>query len=443
MLVGGAACRGQVATFADQSQGRDADVIAWQWDFGNGQFATGRDPQLTFSSLGSYSVSLTVTDAHGCQDSTRQTVRITAPRAAFEVLNTAPCVPGDLFFMDLSQSDTALVNWWWDFGDGSRDSFIVNPTHRYLETGAYQVQLTVEDANGCLDSVTQEVRAYEYPIPRQEFLIRATVDEASRDAWLEWDRFQNAEGELVQIERSEDHGLNYLMIHTRPYHPDSTRFIDRFANVNLRPYVYRLALIDSCGNRMPWSHPAKTIFLKAEPAGEGVTLTWTAYKRWANGVKYYTVERREAGGFVSLESVEDTTFLDNRPPTSGTQPIQYRIRAYERFGNDTSSLSNTVTYTPDPEIFVPSAFSPNNDEINDRFMVNGGVLPLWAARYEIKIFSRIGGEEVFASESIDQSWDGRNRRGWAVPEGVYVYVIQLTSMDGYSRQVSGTITLYR
>ncbi len=85
-------------------------------------------------------------------------------------------------------------------------------------------------------------------------------------------------------------------------------------------------------------------------------------------------------------------------------------------------------------LFVPDAFSPNGDGINDLFEIKGEV----AAEYEITIFSAWG-TAVFHSQSITQSWDGK-LDGTPLPPGVYAYKIRVGA-EGDNFVKTGSVLL--
>lgn len=62
-------------------------------------------------------------------------------------------------FTDLSFSNdtTDIVNWYWDFGDGTTDT-ITNPTHQYDIAGTYDVQLIIETSMGCEDTIVKQIK---------------------------------------------------------------------------------------------------------------------------------------------------------------------------------------------------------------------------------------------------------------------------------------------
>src|SRR4029453_1592516 len=75
------------------SPGTNAPLVAYRWTFGDGSSASGRTVSKTFTTPGTFSVTLTVTNDRGIAASTTQTVAVgstTAPTAAFTFSPTAP-----------------------------------------------------------------------------------------------------------------------------------------------------------------------------------------------------------------------------------------------------------------------------------------------------------------------------------------------------------------
>jgi len=100
----------------------------------------------------------------------------------------------------------------------------------------------------------------------------------------------------------------------------------------------------------------------------------------------------------------------------------------------------TVTVIPDYDVFIPNAFTPNNDGKNDFFQIFGN-LP--AVRFiHINVFDRIG-ELVFESNDIYFKWDG-TYKGSLLPPSVLVYSMQVVFDDGHAEKLfKGTVTLLR
>ena len=83
-------------------------------------------------------------------------------------------------------------------------------------------------------------------------------------------------------------------------------------------------------------------------------------------------------------------------------------------------------------------FTPNGDGINDFCAVKGKNL----ATFQMKVFNR-SGHVIFESQSIDNSWDGKNIFGENIPTGTYFYLISARGIDGKVYEHTGPITLSR
>ncbi|MFA5416236.1 MAG: PKD domain-containing protein, partial [Methanoregula sp.] len=120
---------------------------SWLWDFGDGTNATGQNVSHTYTTVGSYSVNLTVTNIGG-SNSTLKAHYITAsiaPVAGFTASPTTGTAPLTATFTDTSSNTP--TSWAWDFGDGSTAT-TENATHTYTAFGTYTVNLTVTNAAG-------------------------------------------------------------------------------------------------------------------------------------------------------------------------------------------------------------------------------------------------------------------------------------------------------
>jgi gliding motility-associated-like protein len=95
------------------------------------------------------------------------------------------------------------------------------------------------------------------------------------------------------------------------------------------------------------------------------------------------------------------------------------------------------TLCDEPHIFMPNAFSPNNDGENDRLRVRGSFID----SYQLMIYNRWG-EEVFSAESLGQSWDG-TYKGEQLPPDIYGYYLQVNCPNGQVFTKQGNITLLR
>jgi PKD repeat protein len=131
-------------TFTDKSVGVPT---SWNWNFGDGSTSTDQNPSHTYTTLGTFTVSLTASNKDG-QDLTTKTAYIVttlAPAADFSADRQVGKAPFIVQFKDLSTNSP--TSWKWDFGDGTSSSE-QNPRHIYQREGAYDVSLTVTNQYG-------------------------------------------------------------------------------------------------------------------------------------------------------------------------------------------------------------------------------------------------------------------------------------------------------
>jgi len=135
--------------FTDSSQ----NANRWSWDFNNDGIADSSDvsPVYTYTTPGTYTVSLTVSNANGTDSKTIKIIVDEAPSddkilpvADFSTSILSGYAPLSVQFTDKSESATL---WNWDFGDGTTATE-QNPAHTYSATGTYTVTLTVSSAKG-------------------------------------------------------------------------------------------------------------------------------------------------------------------------------------------------------------------------------------------------------------------------------------------------------
>lgn len=139
------------------------DPTAWLWQFGDGGESTQQDASHTYEVPGTYTVSLTVTNDCGQDETVEQDLIVVQPACDAPVTDFTSDVvfgeaPLDVSFSDLS---TGADEWLWDFGDGTT-STAINPVHTYTEPGRYDVSLVTTNECG---SDERRVREYVQVIP--------------------------------------------------------------------------------------------------------------------------------------------------------------------------------------------------------------------------------------------------------------------------------------
>jgi PKD repeat protein len=120
---------------------------AWTWTFGDGGSSNTQNPTHTYASPGTYTVSLTATNAAGFDTLTRSAYIVVSGTTAadFSATPTSGFAPLAVAFTDLSSGGP--TSWSWSFGDGGT-STVRNPSHTYSSAGTYTVTLTVNGPGG-------------------------------------------------------------------------------------------------------------------------------------------------------------------------------------------------------------------------------------------------------------------------------------------------------
>ncbi|MBL7922843.1 MAG: gliding motility-associated C-terminal domain-containing protein [Bacteroidia bacterium] len=211
-------------------------------------------------------------------------------------------------------------------------------------------------------------------------------------------------------------------------------------------YCYRMKNYDYCENESAYSNEACTIVLQGSADQYSNTLQWNEYREWNGGVESYTLERAGenasglAGTFLPLAQLSPLHFdyIDQDIPLSGGT-FTYKIRARQAPGHeDAESLSNEVELVQPPLMFIPNAFTPNNDAVNNGW----GPSFAFVQTVEVSVFNRWG-QRVYFSRNPEERWDGRFNNT-DCPQGVYLFRVRFSGFDKKDiLEKSGTVSLIR
>ena len=170
--------------FSDKSTGEGLE--AWEWDFGDestGDERYQRNPTHTYTTPGTYTVSLTVWGNGGSDTETKEdyitvTEETTWPVAAFIGTPRSGTTPLTVQFTDMSTRQGMIEYWSWNFGDGGT-SDEQSPSHTYTTAGTYTVSLTITWDGGD-DTETKEAyitvsEATPTPVPPNTVLVAGQV----------------------------------------------------------------------------------------------------------------------------------------------------------------------------------------------------------------------------------------------------------------------------
>lgn len=210
-------------------------------------------------------------------------------------------------------------------------------------------------------------------------------------------------------------------------------------------YFYTVAVTDACDGMSPVSAVSSNVVLQASTDANGNSqLRWNRYQFWNSGVHHYEVQQQNAAGlYLTIASTADTSMLLVSPgAVCGAMPF-FRVVAVSNQNpsfmdpSPRSSFSNTITLSSEPQIFIPNAFTPNEDQLNGTF--KGSLY--WVKDANLSIYDRWG-KKLFEGNGCQSAWDG-TANGNPVPEGVYVYRYKIVASTGLKYYKSGTFTLMR
>jgi PKD repeat protein len=138
-----------------RSHDPDGDALTYEWNFGDGETATGKTVSHVFSKPGDYTVGLTVNDGRGSSCSLSEdtvAVRLNRRPIANAGRDIVACA-GSAVTLDGSLSQGDDLKYAWNFGDGETGEGS-RVTHSYAKGGHYKAAMTVDDGKGTRCSVS-------------------------------------------------------------------------------------------------------------------------------------------------------------------------------------------------------------------------------------------------------------------------------------------------
>jgi gliding motility-associated-like protein len=212
-------------------------------------------------------------------------------------------------------------------------------------------------------------------------------------------------------------------------------FIDTESNAELRPQIYRIKAIDSCNDISLPSKPFTTIHLSADTFDNAIPyLNWTRFNGWLT--KDYSIELWDNTWIeISKDNSGNHHFVHYESENMSLPFFKYRVKANST--NNQESYSNTAKIIGNTTFYIPNAFSPNDDNLNEFFGINGKFISF----IEITIYNKWG-QKVFYSNEIKNKWDGKFKNK-PVIEGTYLYYAKIRTSDSKTIYRKGNLYLFR
>jgi gliding motility-associated-like protein len=314
--------------------------------------------------------------------------------------------------------------------------YIMTPLQQFSDTGIicltnYCYQLVTNYANGSISTgLPKCVNAFSSTLPTPIENASSVVGPQSVElTWLQDPKYTTT-SYLVNRSQAGSTFQNIASVATQKY--------DDAAYTTQGQFCYQIGYSDQCANP---SLPGSTICpirLTGTVASDNIiTLEWNRYTGWKNGVLNYTLNKyNPQGSLIKTFSLGgDTTFVDSQPDYVN-QIVSYEVTATANDKGLTPSVSNTARFIKFVDLFYPTAFTPNNDKLNDSFVVSGHYI----AKMELSIFDRWG-NLIFITEKNDP-WDG-TYNGKLMPETTYAWLAKGEDIAGQTFTRSGSIILLK
>lgn len=348
------ACAPALITFTDLSTG---NPTSWLWNLGNSTTAINQNPSTSYTSPGTYTVTLTATNASG--SNTKTTVNyitiVPAPIVGFTGTDTAiSCVPKTVVFTNTSVPNSAgAATYLWDFGDGSF-STLQNPSHTYTVGGTYSVSLIVTNGVTCSNVMTRNNYVRAAPAPSSDFTssntsactapLNVNFTNTSSGSAISYQWYFGDGGTSTAVSPSHNYltpgSYNVTLVGTSANGCVDTQVKPSYVNIGALIIGFNTSTNSTCTNK-PISFT-------------NTTLPSSGSSTWSFG---------------------DGNFSSNPNPThSYTAPGTYTVKLRVNYNTCSDSTTRVVTITPAPAVsftatnnlscYVPQVVNFNNTSTN-------------------------------------------------------------------------------
>lgn len=418
-------CAGELLFVDDLSTSDGAPVTSWQWSYDGISFSLiEQPPGLQVNDWGTYDVSLTVTTDEGCSDAATEPV-IISPLPVIDLATQNICAGEEaVVFSNTTLPNGEEAGYQWGNGLGDTGIDDENLSETYTQPGDYTIELTAESGPGCATSTSIVLTVH--PTPVAQF------------AWENAQFCANGSAEFEDLS-----SIEWGNIVSWAWSANGSPFSnDSEASLTVsEPGDYTISLVvtssEGCSGSVThnnalevWPNPTADFYIPADlPSSAAPYIFVTDLSSGANDWQYT----------FSDGAVYDDPDFTHEFTIPGLYDLQQMVtNAY----GCSDSLSVRIDYNPELNVFVPNAFTPDGDGLNEVFkpVISGATLN----HYRFIIVNRWG-ETVFESTNPDEGWIGNFRSGGHyVNTGVYVWQLEVGTVEDAVRDIiTGHVTVVR
>ncbi len=403
----------------------DSTLIGNRWYY---RYTVNAD--YKFSQPGNFAVPILITDPlniAGCDNTQEVTLVvkvIPAPVVNFTTTFSG-CLGDPIQFNGVATTSngTAISTYNWNFGNGT-NSTLQNPSLTYAMAGTYNVKFGIVAADGCIADTTKPIVINPAPT------VNVVNDSLS---------VCGGTGVTFAIANPVT-GTSYN------WYTDSTNATPVFTGssytvTNVNGTIFRyVRAVNASGCIGYFKKVTATVLpdlanpiVRVDTAGvDRLVFSWNPVQ---NAVSY---EVSTDGGATWITPSSGATGLTHT--VTGLQPlteVTLTVRAKGTISCQVSVSAPIKGRTLTDQLFIPNAFSPNGDGLNDVLLVYGYTIKTM----KFVVFNQWG-EKIFESNNQATGWNGTYKNK-PQPSGVYMYVVQVTLKDGSTMVKKGSINLVR
>ena len=396
----------------------------WSFDLDNGPF-TSNDKSITlsFPNQGQkYFGQLILNRGKACTDTAQIQVNVKPKISADFNFDFEPCERGPINFMDLSTSGSEVIDEWiWDFGNGD-SSLIRHPLYQFQEPGSRNITLLVRDTAGCKARVSKVLDWF--PVA-EEIILQNEAQILCAPELVQFNNLTSLLNEQYDIEWDfGDGGYSEEISPAYSYEIPGNYSIS--LDITSPTGCQIGATFDNLFEVRP-SPSAAFNFDPKEPSSIEPLVNFSSQSTEAQRLSWYI-----NGQFENNQ--ESFTYIF---PDTGYQEI---LLVAEHQSGCLDSLVQTLDVEPRVNFFLPNAFTPNEDGLNDIFVPVGFFSGI--NDYHLSIWNRWG-IQIFETKNPSTGWNGKLSDGQRAREGVYVVLIRFKEPRGNQREIKEFVTLIK
>jgi gliding motility-associated-like protein len=421
------ACLNQATQFNNQCSIISGNIAAYQWDFDNNGTIdnTTVNPSHVYPTAGNAQSRLVAVSNNNCSNQNIGTVVVHFnPVADFHV--PSACMPHSSEFTDASVSnDGAITSYNWDFnGDNLADNLQQNAQYNFAQAGNYGVKLEVQTQYGCTNSLIKS--AYVNATPTALFTSQNNMGCPSLCVnFINNSSIGNGAIKTYQWIFGDNTPPSYDQSPTHCYKSG-------YYGVTLKAVSDSGCVGNSYVPNFVTVYPMPIAGFDITPSEVEVTTPMIEVQdrsTGANNVVYYFSDG-------TIKNTPNFSHLFNTDDAKTVAILQVVSNAY----SCKDSIIRELTIKPAYVIYVPNAFTPNSDGLNDGFRALG----VGIETFKMQIFDRWG-KMIFETDDINMPWDGSVGRGDEsnAKQEVYVWKVKVKDVNHNDHDLIGHVTLLK